>query len=255
MSNNKYVMSIWIFGDSYADPFKCVPNLDKWTEKIAIEMNLPTFNFGKCGSSLVYTYTKFYEVKDNIQSDDILIISLTDLDRHWFFGDRPELGTQRELTKDQGLSEENTALKYYTLYLDNKLHQIPSLYNFLCAVELLTIQKKLHTIILPNFSDVREYFDTTEDKFTCLNIAKGKMLDISIIETKRENIDKFIKDGINLLGSFDYRINHMCKTNHQILVEKLKKNIFDKTEIDLTSGFVENIYDHYQNNSYQLFKV
>lgn len=235
-------MNLWTFGGSYIkkerDKFLNQYN-DQWIQIVAHETNS---NLNCCclgGSSIDWIYKKFIDNYNNIQENDIVIVTFTAIDRRWLFKDHPDQAYCRESPNNN--IEENKALKYYTLYLDNPIPYEYYLLNFLHMLNLLTEKKNLHTILLTCSSDTENFLFNRIDDFKFLNIALGNLLNISFKE-----YDLDTRENLDILAS-EFLTNHMLASNHRILANKIISNIQHNTLIDLNIGFKENLIN---NNSF-----
>ena len=235
-------MTVWIFGDSFAHLIDntLMESHNQWEFQIANRLNQPLRCFGDGGTSLDFTYEKFNSVRDEIQENDILIIALTDLDRRWFFRDRPTESCVWAKDKFKNNNNEFEAFKKYALYLNHREIYKTYLIDFLYNVSFLTMEKNLHTIILPCFSDTFNIIEGKKTNFPLFNIPNNFLFEIS----NSEFTENFLKlGGMLLLGSQDLRLNHFIKSNHDVLADKLYNNIINKIPLDFTQGFIKNIVD------------
>lgn len=230
-------MTLWVFGDSFAEDSASLKDYGRlnnasdfsWHKQIAEKLNLDYKNFGKGGSSLDYTFVKFNENRNNIKQYDIIIIALTNLDRRYFFKDRPHMSTALWIED----SRELKAVQYYYEYLDNKEVFAVHLLNFLYNLQDLTKELNLHTILIPCFEDIDLFLKGKT--FLHFHIADGFLNKINEDEYDTEFFEKKLKRGY-----VDPRANHIVRSNHNILANKILNNIEYKTNIKLTD-FVTNI--------------
>ena len=76
-----------------------------------------------------------------------------------------------------------------------------------------------------------------KELFPHIHFSVDKLLDITMNEFTKEYI-------INMDSTItDKRVNHLIKSNHAILANKIVDNIKNKTPIDLTKGFIKHIVD------------
>lgn len=219
---------IWVFGDSYAEDAK-------WAQIISNNLDMPVTCLGLGGSSIDYTYKTFNDYRNQIKNEDIVIVATTHLSRRWFFKDQP-----RETTFFYYLYDTNECsekFKYYINYLTNNDVYNTYLINFLYNIEYLTKQLNLHTILLPCFDDTDNFFKNIPQE-TPLNIAHGDFYKISLNEFDPKFLNSY---SIHQYIQQELRLNHMIKTNHTILANKIIDNIKIKKPIDLTTGFVTNV--------------
>lgn len=226
-------MTIWTFGDSFSKHFEHLP--DSWVERTAKILHQDVKSFSKPLSTLEYTFFKFNEERNNIKKNDIVIITITTLVRRWFLKDQPF--RVLDLTKEQIESFENY-MKYLRHF--DEMHKI-FLINFLYNVNDLSKKKNLHTIILPNFYDFDDIFMKITPELSNLHIARGR---IGIISDQEFRPEIVAMSGIDWFMKSDIRYNHLMKTNHRILSDKIVDNIKNKTTIDLTKDIIQGVLDN-----------
>lgn len=247
-------MTIWVFGDSFAEHF---PGLkDQWMERIAAELKTNVVSFGLAASSLEYTYHKFNQYRQDIKQDDVIIIALTSYSRRWFFkyfpGDLVKIHNQgsfddyKELAKSpKGDLKEQEALYAYSESLsDNDLHET-YLMNFLYNVNYLTKKLNLKTIVMINLYDINQLMKDKKNLFPNIYFPDNMMLDIFLGEFTKDYMIDFTE------ATIDLRVNHMVRTNHIILADKIINHIKHNTKIDLAEGFIKNIVSNKSLNDAQ----
>ena len=80
--------NLWIIGNSFSEQ-TCNDQLT-WMQQVANNLDLNLRNFSLGGASLSYTYKTFNDNRSQIRHNDVLIITLTDIDRRWLFEDEPD---------------------------------------------------------------------------------------------------------------------------------------------------------------------
>lgn len=239
-------MTIWVFGDSFAQMTD--KNDDQWMQRISKNINTDVISKGLNGSSLEYSFDQFNKERSNIKQNDVLIILLTGFDRYWFFRDYPNNNSLKSPTNN---NKETKSIENFVTYLNKDLMvndtyflnfpDIKEIYllNFLYNVRHITENLGLHTIFISNFLDTSLYLNKIKDQFPQFNFVNGLLLDVSTHEYEYEYYYKFYK---NLpYGYNDIRTNHLIKSNHIILADKIIDNIKNKNPIDLTTGFVKHV--------------
>lgn len=242
-------MNLWVFGDSYAEIFKSLN--DQWANIIAKELGANIKSYGLAGSSVEYTYKKFNLVRDDINKGDIIIIALTTHSRRWLLKNYPgqtstpdveNKGYTFSVVSPTNNAEEQEAINLYYQFLNhnNLLKNVVNethLTNFLYCLDYITKKKNLTTIILINFFDTNEWIEDKKECFPNLYFAKDMMLLISLNELTK-------KAMVSLdTSTQDLRVNHLIKSNHLILANKILSYIRNKTPIDLSEGFVKHVLD------------
>ena len=192
---------------------------------------------GDDGTSPDYTYYKFNEIRHQILDNDIIIIALTDINRRWFLHDNPADTIWNIIARSETVSE---ALEKYLRYLNNKdVHDV-YLFNFLVNLHRTTEKLNTHTIILPCFESVNDYTKGSKEyyDFTRFHIARGYLYDVALKEFEPDFFNSY---HVLKYGQRDLRCNHLMKSNHTILANKIVDNIRRNIPIDLNRGFVTNI--------------
>jgi hypothetical protein len=224
------IRKIWIFGGSYAD----IDNRPEFVDQWGHQLGYPIHSLALGGTSTDYVYKKFNDVRDQIDQDDIVIVVLSSLDRRWFVRDDPANSPWIHLIKNPRYNKSYAdAVKSYLLYLEHREIYQTYLINFFYNLHNLTIKKNLHTIIMKSFSFDRISFK----EFPQFHVAKGCLYKVSENEFDLE----FSKKYPALVKGNDIRTNHMIKSNHKILANKIIRNIKRKSPIDLNRGFIKGV--------------
>jgi hypothetical protein len=237
-------MTVWVFGDSFAEHY---PGLkEQWMQRVTNELKTDIVSFGLSASSVEYTYQKFNLIRNKIKENDVVIVALTSYQRRWFFkyypGDLVKIYNpggfddyKEYLKAPSGNPKEEEALIAYADNLNHKELQEIYLLNFLYNLDYITKKLNLHTIVLINLYDINQLMKDKKDLFSKIHFSENMMLDIYLKEFTKEHIIN------NALATMDPRVNHMIKSNHIILANKILDNIKNNTPIDLGAGFVENV--------------
>ena len=235
-------MTIWVFGDSYAEQY---PNLkDQWMKRVADHLDTNVRSFGLVGSSTEFTYHAFNNVRHEFKKNDIIILTLTTHSRRWFFKLYPSHTAQPMPNTDfkspvsiyspTGFKEIDESLELYEEFLNNQEVAESHLQNFLYNLNGITKKLNLHTIVILNFYDTAHFLEDKKDQFANLHFTKDTIVNVSLNE--------FTKNYIIEYNNFkkDTRVNHLIRSNHIILADKIIDNIKNKTTIDLTMGFIKH---------------
>jgi len=221
---------IWTFGDSFSKHFKPSKYFnhleDSWIERTATILGHKVTSNSKPLLTLEHIYYNFNNIRNKLHPNDIIIITVTNVDRRWFWRNTP----LKILFLDD--IEQHAVTNY------KELHDLQEIYftNFLYNLNHITKKLNLHTIVLPCFLDGEELVNSIKDNFDAIhfgNIALG---------TASGNEFKKDLDFTELFN--DDRVNHFCRDNHIILSNKIIDNIQTKTPIDLTTGFKQHFYDN-----------
>ena len=227
---------IWFFGDSYSVPLtypgikeKCWNYESVWSETLAEKLDMPRSYRAMYGVANEWIFAQVMEEVPSFESGDVVIIQTTSSSRRWFFKDRPDLGNFIN-TITNGLSkEEEKALEMYTSYLyheeQNDMFYSAFLYSF---AHMAYVYKKdnVKIVILPGFHG-----------------CPGVLGDLTSSVCDKEFKDIGVRNNFYKKHKWDPRINHMSQENHYILAEKLYNNIAKNEQLNLTNGFITNIYN------------
>lgn len=229
---------LWIFGDSYATIPKEDYEINKewyWIPSLADKLGHHNFyNIAHNGAANEWSYYNFVNNLHLINpKEDSIIFITTQVHRQWFFTDNIGVsnhymsGIENYVDKDRV-----TAIRYYQKYLsDNPQDHIRAQW-LLYSLFYIKQRKDLNLIILPGFrEDELDYGDSIGSLFdVCINEVKGKTI---------ESWNKWLTNKKNL-GS-DPRVGHLSKQNHKVLTNKLYNTFVNKSLLDLSTGFEEEI--------------
>lgn len=235
-------MTVWTFGDSYAESYQ---KPDQWMHRVATKFDYQVNSFGRVGSSMEYTFDKFYSVRNQISNNDIILLALTTYNRRWFFRQHPEhtaypapqtsFLNPKLIYSDTGFENINEALELYEDNLKNmKVHET-YLLNFLYNLDYVSQKQNTKTIVLINFYDTENFLANKKSEWPNIHFAEEKLLSISLNEYAKAYFSK------HDFSKKDVRINHMIRSNHIILANKIIDYIIDNVPVDLRYGFNEHI--------------
>ena len=243
-------MTLYVFGDSFAstevNPRWKINFVKQWSMILSKKLGVELENYGVGGSSLEYTYYKFNQISANLKEDDVVVIVLTDLLRKWIFKDRPVTSSLRavETHADVDPTSIKHAQWYFATALNLEVEEV-HLQNFLYAVHATTSHLKVKPLFICAFDTVsRGRWGIDLNSFNQLpvnNFALGSLWEVSSYEINHPNNDDGIAVKTNLKKEF--RMNHMSEVQHDILADKIINYILHGTTVDLTTGFVRNIYE------------
>ncbi len=224
---------IWVFGDSFAHDYG---KTDQWMHQVSRALNTTFQSLGVAGSSLEFTYQRFNLARKKIKENDIVIIALTATNRRWFFKNYP--GIAATDTSPTGNKKEIKAIELYREHLDNN-REIQEVYltDFLYNVSALTEELNLKVILLPVLYDTEDFLKAKGNQFPLLEVAKGKFVDV-IVDEVHPNV---LRQNEEWIKECDPRLNHLSKSNHNILANKIVDSIKNNVPVDLTTGFIKHI--------------
>lgn len=230
---------LWIFGDSYGqlpgkgDYEKLKDQL--WIPMLTEKLNHCNFyNICHNGAANEWSYYNFVNNLHQIDADhDTIIFIVTQIHRQWFFYDNIGVsnhymnGIEEYVDKDQA-----KAIRYYQEYLSNNPQDLIRGQWLLYALEMIKLKKECNLIVLPGFRENQLDYGN----------SKGSLFDVCINEVKGKTLKSW-SDWLTAKpreGS-DPRIGHLSLKNHTILANKLYNCIKKGENLDLTSGFYEEI--------------
>jgi hypothetical protein len=247
-------MTLYVFGDSFVsaeiNPTWNEDMLEKhferkWSVLLSRKLGVELKNYGVSGSSLEYTYFKFNQICAELKEDDVVIVVLTDLLRKWIIKDKPQTSSlwhvERHGDLDSNLIE--SAQWYFANILNPEIEEV-HLHNFLHAVHATTSHLKVKPLFMFAFNKASRGKWTmdvnTVDQSYVNNFATGSLWEISSYEIEHSSSDKVSAVLTNLKKEF--RSNHLSDVQHPILAGKILDYIHNRTTVDLTTGFVQNMY-------------
>lgn len=231
--------NLWVLGNSFSEQSWDEPQT--WMKQVAENLNLTLHNLSLGGASLSYTYKTFNDVRSLIKSNDVLIITLTDIDRRWLLKDEPDdaiwtlVDRRKWYFKDIDPKLED-AITYYLTYLDQQnIHNV-YLENFLYNLDNFVKKTNVHVIVIPTFEGVFNLINEYRSQFDRFVITDKPLMSVSQEEFQHR---EFAKSGI-MRFIFDLRLNHLVASNHKILADKITNNVKNKEPITFRNGFLND---------------
>ena len=225
----KLMMSkLWIIGDSYCFTPPSESNENIWSVSLAKKLNYDLENISSLGTCQDWSMFAINHEKHKITVDDQIVIVLTDPARFWFFEDMPDITNSWITDFDKAVgSDRAKAAEGYFKYIQRPSLDILMLNHRLGWLNNLSSVKKWKKIIV-----IRgfEQFIPDIEEYTNLQFAIGDLYKVSYNE------------GVLETAGTDIRFNHLCLSNHKILSDKIANSIISNNDLDLTTGFIENIY-------------
>jgi len=238
-------MTMWVFGDSYLRYYRYYP--ESWLKIISTELNIEVRSFAKAFSTVNYCYYKFNQIRDQIKENDVIILG-TSLDPSSLL---PAGHTHRQW--DSLNNEEQLALEYRRTFL-KQVDDLREVYliNFLYNIQNFSKKYNIHTIILFNLYDFNSFTQQYKlNHFPNLHIPTGVLHGVSENEW---TLETFSNKGTDWISVNDLRANHLIKTNHAILANKIIDNVKNKTPLDLTTEFKKHFLDEELINNSEFIK-
>jgi len=250
---------IILFGDSFANYSwfdKDEDTRTSWAIELASRLNLPLINYGLSGSSLIYSFHKFWEYFKSGQydKDDIIIFIMTNPERTWVRSmPNAHLGVSNvdstnswHSAKDRNWLEQNQDSDVWT-----KINILNPEINFdilqiACCFSILAEQYKKNTWILLRMDNhsAREHIEYLNqivfpsDNFFPYIDEKNTLMQASTNEFSTLELFRRIL-GVGL----DRRINHLSKINRDKLTDMILDVITTKNIQNFNiNKFAKNIY-------------
>lgn len=241
------VKRLWVFADSFG---VCDPNKDSrrvWTRQLArrlsesIQEPVELFNYSLIGCSQDWTVNSYMSFVDQMLPDDYVVIVMTSSARYWYFEDLPTLTNWNIIDLDEHVGRERArAVELYLKHIQRpRLDHLQSV-SRLALVAYETQNRGLRSPLI-----VRAFDDSFVpcDTWAHLNWAKGFLSEIQFAEYQDQEqvLATYEAQGSGYFKGYDCRYNHMCLSNHDILSERLAKQLIDGTVADLSTGYVSEI--------------
>lgn len=227
--------TLWIYGDSFAVDWKVDWG---WQRQVAAMMNVNRVVNQACsGSSNEWSAMQFRN--DKHEPGDAVIYFTTEHSRQWFFKDRPHLSNLSSITdtneakslKSKEPDKYNAVMDYWVHLQRDDIDQM-RMQHMIDSIRVKQIERGLHLLLIPSFACDIEWTD--------LIPVKGNMTN-SVCDREFVNQHEMI---LWYNQSIDTRANHMTLDNHTVFAEKLVDSLANKTELDLETGFVQDILSH-----------
>lgn len=246
---------LWIFGDSWS---ALSPQTDPervWTRQLSHRLSnsinhpVQLRNHSLIGCSQDWITLQFLENAHLMKENDYVIVILTSPQRYWFFKDKPDLTNWNIIDFDQWITADQAkAVEYYIKHIQrdeiDHLHTVNRLANiaYECAARGLR-----RPLIIKGFAQNLG----SAEHYPDLNIARGFLTKVQGEEYSHRDLlsDRYNKGLTNWFNGFDCRYNHLCLTNHDILVDKLLSALVNDQKLDLEQDFkTDLIGEHWYEN-------
>lgn len=233
-------MTLWVFGDSYSRYFKS--QSDTWVNRTGNILETDVMAYSRPLEPMEHIFYKFNQNRNRIQQNDIIIFTITQQIRRWFWKDQI-FKVYYEYTE-----EETLAVNNFDSYL-NHFHDVhfTFLTNFMFNLHYITSKLNLHTIILASLRDQELFFQNIDKKFPLFHFAQGTISEVSDYEWE----SNILIDRLNnseYREKKDKRLNHLCRVNHIIMSDKIIDNIKNKNVINLRKDFKTNFINYELEN-------
>ena len=242
---------LYIVGDSFTEPPRKEDNYQPWFSRLGTEMNLEVVNCSGMGTSQDFALQQLSGVMHHMTKDDKILWLLTHAARFWFFDNRPRLtnanimNIDEEMTKDEEVAVRQFMLQIQRppldlLWQDTRLGWL-SAHAKRIGMQAPQIVQGFPRVIPQD----REMFDIffSHEQLDNLRISKGDLLNHveapEMIGFKSgEGYESAVWQG------YDCRYNHLVKSNHDILLERMITAYDKDLPVDLlTPGWTTAVID------------
>jgi len=230
---------LFVIGDSFSASPKKGDETKNWCRLLAERLHQETgrditlINNSLVGTSQEWCWTHLQIwLNYEMTADDYLVICLTHPSRVWFLDHMPEMTNANIIDLDRWVTkEEAKAIELYIRYIQRPMIDLMNVNNRLAYVAYQTQRRSLRKPL------IIKCFDQDLDQaveFPELLIAQGSLMsdvqyhEFDDPEAEREN---------RFWRGIDCRYNHLCLSNHEILVQKLLDSFVSGQALDLQSGF------------------
>lgn len=226
---------LWVFGDSYGvhiaqDPKKITPWF--WAYELAKKLNCDQYeNHCQMGVSNEYIHKCIRDHKDEIGTEDYVIVITTSILRKWFFKNKPFISNfyidnfNENVTKD-----EFESVRRYVVHLNNP--ELNNIYfeDYLGWLHYMSRKNNWNMLVLPGF-EADGY--PISDRYT----VKGTLINVCSDEFSTNDASQWFYSSFS--NGRDRRAGHLLKDNHNILCNKIYNTFQKNDELDLTNGFIK----------------
>jgi hypothetical protein len=216
-----------ITGDSFSYT-GLFDNERAWPNQIANKLNFKLINASLVGCSQDFICQAILDHIPVITPDDQLIVVLTGPNRIWLFEDAPTLthpwagDLETTVGKDRAL-----AAKLYFKHIQRpQLDTMHVMFRLAWLNHLTVMNNWRKPLVILGFSQDLGNFSN----YPNLIFSNGNL-------TEHVTIEEQTNPNENLFNGYDPRYNHMCLSNHDILVEKIYQTLTLGSPLDLTYGF------------------
>lgn len=246
---------LWIFGDSFAS----IENIDESSRKnawqVAVARSLRT-ELNCCaiiGTDQDYCMLAFrnHLLEGNIMPEDYVVFTMTHPDRFFFYDQFPD-------TTNANLIDAVVASGMSGSQFDAVLGYFKHLIDFKELLNIVTVRLSWLNQVIGRYGLRRPLmliaasgadYSWHANTFTDLRFSKGSLYDVQCNEWIKSQDDRVTLANWHGL---DFRFNHLCLRNHQVLSEKITKHFKDDQAVDLTEGFHSGFlyFDSYRDRDF-----
>ena len=236
---------LFMVGDSFAAAPKVGDRYRPWYIQATEKLGMNCENHSMIGVSQDWCFWKLSMHFKELTADDQILVVLTHPGRFWFFDDKPQMTNPNIVNIDKELSKDqlDAVLKFMThiqrppLDIQQMSHRIGWLNS---QIERYKLRPAHILSAFPLMVDIGYDMSELEDwsQYKNVIISNGNLQnDIQIKELKQGEPSEY-----KVWKGYDCRYNHLIKSNHEVLAERVYQGITNGTPIDLkTPGFKTNV--------------
>jgi hypothetical protein len=203
-----------------------------WTTLLAKKLDADIVNNSLIGAAQDFAWASLHAWHKEIQPTDYVVVILTHPGRVWYVQDQPTM-TKPEHVIVPG---HDKAAEMYFRYIQRPTLDLIHLENRLGWLAYNSYLNKWRKPLVITAFEQEMY------------IAKDYPdIELSIGSLTENVANKEVEGGNDsrlynkLMKGYDPRFNHMCLSNHHILVDKIYESLTQGVKLDLTNGFIQNI--------------
>ena len=229
---------LFIVGDSFSAVLRRSDPFVNWFGQTAHLLGMGLENYSMIGVSQDWCWWKLAQhIKQLTPHDQILIVA-THPGRFWFFDDQPQLTNPHIVNIDKKLSPAQLgAVKSYMMYIQRPPLDIQLLSHRLgwleAQIQLLGLRPAhvlcAFPLVVNTGHSMEEHINWLDYKNVI--ISKGTLIDNVEIPEMQQGLDEY-----ELWKGVDCRYNHMIKSNHAVLANRVAQAVQNGTNIDLTDS-------------------
>lgn len=242
---------LYIVGDSFTQPPRAEESYQPWFNRLATEMNLQVINCSGMGTSQDFAVQQLSGLMHQMTKHDKILWLLTHAARFWFFDNRPRLTNANIINIDDEMNpEEEQAVKNYMMQIQRPpldlLWQDTRLGWLSAHAKRIGMQAPQIVLGFPRVvAQDRKMFDIffSHEQLDNLRISNGDLLNhVEAPEMKRYHQGQGYESAV--WKGYDCRFNHLIKSNHDIMLQRMITAFDTDKPVDLLSpGWTTAVID------------
>lgn len=242
---------LYIVGDSFTQPPRAEESYQPWFNRLATEMNLQVVNCSGMGTSQDFAVQQLSGLMHQMTKHDKILWLLTHAARFWFFDNRPRLTNANIINIDDEMNpEEEQAVKNYMMQIQRPpldlLWQDTRLGWLSAHAKQIGMQAPQVVLGFPRVvAQDRKMFEMffTHEKLDNIRISNGDLLNhVEAPEMKQYQQGQGYESAV--WKGYDCRFNHLIKSNHDIMLQRMITAFDTDKPVDLLSpGWTTAVID------------